>query len=241
MKLFFFILIFIGTHISYAAEGFQNSKDKNVVMLKASASGGTAFVMKTENLGAVLVTQMHVLELGKNLTLQWGYKVGSFFRLIKVEEDAFKIEFQPEVIWQDEELDIAVLKIPQDLLAKCKCGGYDIAPFIEGESYLVGYPIKERRIWPRTSRLIWMWKELFGEVEQQMSSGKVWKDKDEYLGDMDAISGNSGGPILQNGKAIGIIHMLKTWKGEGYRYKNPSLNFIPLTLVSEKLKISSNL
>jgi hypothetical protein len=133
-------------------------------------------------------------------------------------------------------LDVAVLKLPQGLLSKCKCQGYEPAPFAEGEASLVGYPIKERRIWPSTNRLIWMWKELFGEVQQQISLGKVWKDKEEYLGDMDAISGNSGGPVLQSGKAIGIIHLLKTWKGEGYRYKNPSLNFVPLTVISEKLR-----
>jgi hypothetical protein len=52
-------------------------------MLKASTSGGTAFILKTEISGLVLVTQMHVLELGKRLTLQWGHKVSTFFRLEK--------------------------------------------------------------------------------------------------------------------------------------------------------------
>jgi len=52
---------------------------------------------------------------------------------------------------------------------------------------------------------------------------------------MDSISGNSGGAILQEGKVIGILHLLKTWKGEGYRYKNPSLNFIPIETIFEEL------
>lgn len=222
---------------AHTGEGFYPSEERNVVMLKGSTSGGTAFIMNGPTKEKVLVTQLHVIEGHKKpLTIQWGYEVGPFFRLKQIHSEAFQFDYTAEIIWSDRELDIAVLKMPKQLLQLCKCTGFDSGDFVEGPSSLIGYPILERRIWPQTNSFVWMWKELWGHVQQKTSHGKVWKSQEEYLGDIDALSGNSGGPLIQNGKAIGVIHMLKTWKGEGYRYKNPSLNFIPIQAVTEALK-----
>ncbi|OFZ31046.1 MAG: hypothetical protein A2622_00115 [Bdellovibrionales bacterium RIFCSPHIGHO2_01_FULL_40_29] len=240
MKFKLFAVLFFTSYLAQAIEGFQPSSNRNVVMLKASRSGGTAFIFDHSVHGKILITQKHVLELSPDsLNLQWGHEVGPFFRLNKMEESAYQIEFTPQVIWQDNDLDVAVLKIPEGLLEKCVCTGLKQGSFSEGSATLIGYPIVQRRIWPQTSNWVWMWRELWGRVQQQVSTGKVWKSGDEYLGDIDSISGNSGGPIIQEDKVIGIIHLLKTWKGEGYRYKNPSLNFIPIETIIAALSVKT--
>jgi hypothetical protein len=46
---------------------------------------------------------------------------------------------------------------------------------------------------------------------------------------MDVISGNSGGPLLSpSGKVVAVLRTMRLWYGEGYRYKNPSLEFTPI-------------
>lgn len=235
MKHIFGILIFFATIPSFAVEGFQPSHERNVVMLKSRTSGGTAFVFRDPSRGLLIVTQAHVIEGHNSMILQWGHKVGSLFQLQAVDTGAYQFPFDIQPVWQDSGLDVAVLRAPDELLRRCECSGLELALFGSGPASLVGYPITERRIWPSTSKWLWMWKELWGNVVQQMSVGNVWKEGEEYLGDMDSISGNSGGPVLQNGKVIGIIHLLKTWKGEGYRYKNPSLNFIPMEVIVAEL------
>ena len=127
-----------------------------------------------------------------------------------------------------------------DLPVLWSSNGLEDARFQPGPASLIGYPIVARRIWPRTSNWLWMWRELWADVTQQVSIGNVWKENDEYLDDMDSISGNSGGPVIQDGKVIGAIHLLKSCKGEGYRYKSPSLNFILFETVKAELIKAEN-
>lgn len=219
----------------YTSEGFQSSRERNVVMLKSRTSGGTAFIFRDSSRGPLIITQQHVIEGHESVILQWGHKVGALFQLQAVENGAYQFPLPIQPLWQDPALDVAILEAPKEFLARCECAGLEGASFRPGPATLIGYPIVERRIWPSTSNWLWMWRELWGNVIQQVSVGSVWKEGEEYLGDMDSISGNSGGPVLQDEKVIGVIHLLKTWKGEGYRYKNPSLNFVPMEIVLAEL------
>jgi hypothetical protein len=235
LVILFFILFSATT--SFAAEGYSPSHEKNVVMLRGNTNGGTAFILNDPTWEQVLVTQEHVLEVtGDSPTLQWGHVVGPLFQLHQEEAEAYEFVFQADAIWRDKELDVAILKMPEDLKNHCNCNGLDPAVPVDGSASLIGYPITERRIWPRTSGIVRAWKEFWGKVRQQVSIGKIWRTPDEYLGDMDAISGNSGGPIIQNEKVVGTLHLLKTWKGVGYRYENPSLNFLPISVIIDKLR-----
>lgn len=235
MKFLTLLFCFTFSLSTFAAEGFQPSHERNVVMLKSRTSGGTAFVLRSSSDELLLITQAHVIEGHKSMSLQWGHRVASLFRLEAIEPDAYQFTMNIEPIWQDLKLDVAVLKAPNELIDHCQCKGFESAAFQEGAASLVGYPIVARRIWPSTSNWLWMWREIWASVVQQESLGSVWTDGQEYLGDMDSISGNSGGPIIQDGKVIGVIHLLKTWKGEGYRYKNPSLNFVPIEAILSEI------
>lgn len=240
MKLTLIFLTLLTTVASDASEGFQPSRERNVVMLKSQTSGGTAFIFRDSLGEPLIITQQHVIEGHEFMILQWGHNVGPLFRLEAVENGAYQFPLSIRPIWQDSALDVAILKAPEELLQRCECNGLEGALFRTGPATLIGYPIVQRRIWPSTSDWLWKWRELWGDVTQQVSVGSVWKEGEEYLGDMDSISGNSGGPVLQDGKVIGVIHLLKTWKGEGYRYKNPSLNFIPLETVFAEFSKSGN-
>lgn len=207
---------------SSAAEGFRASAEKNVMMLKGRFNGATAFLLKTSTHGQVLVTQKHVLDPG-DLTIQRGNAVGLLFRLKVVEPGAFQRAFVPEKIWESPELDLTVLKPAFDLTALCKCEGLLPSSFTSGPASLVGYPITELRIYPRTSRLFSLWRQLGQDVRQQRSEGAVYAEENGFFGDMDALPGNSGGPILdRNGNVMGIIHAQMAKEEEGYRYKSPS-------------------
>ncbi len=227
MKLLIAILLFLFSKEIYSAQGFRPSYERNVVMLKGKTSGGTAFIFNDHAKGPLIITQQHVIEGHNRMTLQWGHKVGPIFFLGAFEEGAYKSQIDINPLWKDSQMDIAVMKAPSDVVKNCRCVGFEAGSFRVGPAELVGYPITARRIWPSTNKFLWMWRELWATVVQQKSIGLVWKEGEEYLSDIDAISGNSGGPVLQDGRVIGVIHLLKTWKGEGYRYKNPSFNFIP--------------
>jgi hypothetical protein len=222
--------LYLSSSLALAAPGFKPSYDPNVFMLKGKTSGATAFLLDDPTLGKVLLTQVHVVDsLGSDLTLRWGEELGPFYQVVRRDEGSFRLAFRPEVIWKSDELDVVIMRAPDDLLVACRCSGLNAKPYQSGPARLLGYPITGRRIFPRTGRFLSMLGELLGHVSQQQSQGKVWREEAEYLADMDVLPGSSGGPILdQAGDVIGIIHTSKTWYGIGYRYRNPSLNFVPI-------------
>ncbi len=212
---------------AFSAEGFIKSSERNVLMIKGLTVGATGFLLNTPSHGLVLISQVHVIEgLFKPLHIQWGYEVGKFYISKQVEPDAFSFSFSPEIIWKDEKLDVVVMRVPEDVKEACKCTGLDFEPYHDGEGTLIGYPIVARRVYPKTGKFAVGIAELFGHVEQMKSVGRLWKDGEKLFGDMDVISGNSGGPILSDsGKVMALLRTMRLWYGEGYRYQNPSLEF----------------
>lgn len=220
-----------------ASEGFQPSAERPVVMLKGATQGATAFFMQVPAFGNLLVTQKQVADSGDTLTIQWGNAVALFFRLRVVDAGAFQYAFQAKKIWENESQDIAVLQTPLPAWDYCHCRALEAGEFRAGPARLVGYPIIKRRTYPRPNSWWSRLGEVWGEVTQQASEGRVWEANGEYLGDMDALPGNAGGPVLNaEGKVIGIFHSLKSSPDEGYPYRNPSLSFLPIQAVLEGLK-----
>lgn len=220
----------------WASEGFVPSANKNVFMIKGMTSGATVFLTSLPRTGKVLITQVHVLEtLGNNLKLYWGVKFGPFFRIAERSKDSFEIAFHKEVLWQDNTLDVAILKAPQELLEKCGCDGFAIQTFTPGPVALIGHPITGRRTYPHTGKFWTGIGELRGSVEQQMSAGMAWAKDGLVVSDADALPGNSGSPILNpDGALIGVIFKLKTWYGLGYKYLNPNIEITPINAIAAK-------
>ena len=85
------------------------------------------------------------------------------------------------------------------------------------------------------------WKVIgtvFGSVEQMQSAGRTWVENREIVSDIDGLPGNSGSSILDSdGYVIGMLHLLKSWYGEGYKYKVPSINLLPIELILEKYQL----
>jgi hypothetical protein len=77
MKSILILLAFLIAVPSYAAEGFQPSHERNVVMLKSRTSGRSAFIFRDSSRGPLIVTQQHVIEGHESMILQWGHKVGA--------------------------------------------------------------------------------------------------------------------------------------------------------------------
>jgi len=231
------ILIFV-PFLSHAKEGFTPIQDNNVFLIKGATSGATIFLVNLPDRGKVLMTQIHVLdELGQNTKLYSGIKFGWFFREESKASNAFELSFKQEIIWKRDDLDVAILKAPDELIQKCNCLGFEIASYKDGEASLIGYPIIGRRTYPKAGKFWTRLGEVFGSVEEMESSGNVWKEESRILSDIDALSGNSGSPILnEDKKIIGIIHKMKTWYGIGYRYLNPHIEVTSIDEVLEALE-----
>ncbi|MBI3018807.1 MAG: trypsin-like peptidase domain-containing protein [Deltaproteobacteria bacterium] len=234
-KLIIALVLVLFPSLIQAKEGFTPIQDSNVFLIKGATSGATIFLVNLPNRGKVLMTQVHVLEaLGQNTKLFHGIKFGWFFKEENKNNNALELPFKQEIIWKNDELDVAILKVPDELIAKSNSLGLEIAPYKGGEASLIGYPIIGKRTYPKVGKFWTRLGEFFGSVEQMESSGNVWKEGDHILSDIDALSGNSGGPILnEDKKVIGIIHKMKTWHGIGYRYLNPH---IEVTSIDEVLK-----
>ena len=88
------------------------------------------------------------------------------------------------------------------------------------------------------------WKSMgtiLGTVEQKISIGKTWKEKNEIVADIDGLPGNSGSSIFdESGNVIGMLHLLKSWYGEGYKYKVPSINLLPIEYLIERYEEHKN-
>lgn len=228
-------LFLLGT-ISFGAEGFSPSSLPNILMIKGKTDGATGFALNIENVGRVLISQVHVLQnVKKPMKIQWGYEVTPFYYSEKVNPTGFEFAFVPEILWQDEELDVVVMKLPEEL--KERCSGLDSKPYVDGRASLIGYPELARRTYPINFRFWIALKVLLGHVQQMVSIGNVWRTPGgEILGDIDALSGDSGGPVISSdGKVIGVIHTMKTWYGEGYKYQSPSINITPIDVVLSHL------
>jgi hypothetical protein len=220
-----------------AQEGFVPSSNPSVFMLKGRTSGGTVFYARLPKHGPVLVTQVHVLEnLGPKSKLYGGYKFGPFFRVKSRAPGAFSIPLDQQIIWKDDVLDIAILSPPSDIETFCHCQPLEISQFKPGPAFLIGYPVTGRRTYPRTGRFWTRLGELFGSVEQMTSAGTMWQIGDEVVGDIDALSGNSGGPVLDSdGHVVGVIYTLKTSYNIGYRYMTPNIAITPIDKILEKM------
>jgi len=234
------ILIGLVTIVSppvLAKEGFSPSHERNVVELKGPTDGATGFLIQLPKLGLVLMTQVHVVgTIAAKPSITWGVHYGIFFHPVAYDAGSFELPFTPEVIWQDEKMDVAVLKAPPELVDNCHCDGFLADPYSDGPATLIGYPIRGRRTYPLVGKKWTVLGELFGSVEQMQSTGTVWRDGAQVVSDVDAISGDSGGPVLnENGRVIGMIHLLKSWSGMGYRYQSPNIEVTPIDDVLSRI------
>ncbi|OFZ31124.1 MAG: hypothetical protein A2622_00535 [Bdellovibrionales bacterium RIFCSPHIGHO2_01_FULL_40_29] len=236
-----FSFIFIAPSLftnAYAIEGFENSDQQNIFNIRAGISGATASLVNFPNGEHVLTTQAHVLEDFEKypvLKLVWRKTYGRFFLENESKQGSFEISFHPVVLWKDNELDIAFLKVPDGLIEACSCKGLDTKQYHQGPAIMIGYPQTGVRTYPRIGAF---WKHLgvfLETVEQRKSNGKTWIVGNEHVADMDGLPGNSGSSVLdEDGKVIGMLHLLKTWYGEGYKYKNPSISLLPIEFIMEK-------
>jgi hypothetical protein len=239
MRVFFLGIGFLFFALSaHAVEGFESSEHINIFSIRATISGATASLVNLPNGEQVLTTQAHVLddfEKYPALKITWGKTYGKFFLEKDAKQGAFEVSFQPEVLWKDNELDVAFLKVPKGLVEACHCKGLATKQYHEGSAVMIGYPQIGVRTYPRVSAF---WKHLgalWGTVEQRKSVGKTWIKGNEYVADLDALPGNSGSSIQdENGNVIGMLHLLKSWYGEGYQYKNPSISILPIEFIMEK-------
>jgi hypothetical protein len=61
------------------------------------------------------------------------------------------------------------------------------------------------------------------------------------VAEIDCLPGNSGSSIFdEEGNVIGMLHLLKSWYGEGYKYKVPSINLLPIEYLIEKYEEHKN-
>ena len=239
MKRFFHMLAFcLALSLpAYTSEGFESSAANNIFYIGFSRGGGTASLVNLPSGEQVITTQAHVIDgitKDSRLKLTWGKKYGRFFLEWEAVKDSFEIEFLPEILWIDNDLDIAFLKVPIGLAEVCKCKGLYTVSYHEGSASMIGYPQTGVRTYPKVGSF---WKHLgalLGIMEQRKSNGKTWISGAEYVADLDGLPGNSGSSILDSdGKVIGMLHILKSWYGEGYRYKNPSINLLPTDIILE--------
>lgn len=243
-----FSLTFIG--IAYADQGFKPSEDKNIFYLIGDQSlkgidrsrypfpndmqmitfGATAFAVNFPGLGKVLMTQVHVLDAVKlNTRLCWGVENGPFYKIQNISPEAFCIKFDGKIIWKSEDLDLAILTFPHDLVANHLITGLSIDNFTPGKAQVLGYPIIGRRTYPEVSISSMVLGEVHGRVRQMRSVGNVWYDETGIVGDIDMLPGNSGGPVVnEKNNVIGIAKKMRTWAGRGYEYLNPHLEVLPM-------------
>lgn len=233
----FFVAIFLISLDLFAIEGFEDSSNPNIFSIGNSLSFGTASLIRLPSNQLVLATQAHVWQ---DLSDQpsvglFGHKSrGPFFITHSQSSDSWEMNIFPEVLWQDDDLDMVFFKVPEGLLALCKCLGLSVANQLSEDVFVVGYPSLGRRVFPLKHRLFGSFKSLFSIVKQRISKGHLWQDNQVYYSDADALPGNSGSPILNpNGEVVGMLKILKTWYGVGYRYSNPSIEVTPFNKIYE--------
>jgi len=217
---------------------FQSSDFNNVFNLRGQINGATASLVNLPDGQQVLTTQVHVLESFAKyplLKLTWRKFYGWNFQEWLSHPGAFEINFVPKVLWQDDDLDVAFLEVPAGLLEACKCTGLQTRNYHEGPAFMVGYPQTGMRTYPLVGQPWKKWGTLLGTVEQEKSTGKTWIMGEEFVADIDGLPGNSGSSIMDSdGKVIGMLHLLKSWYGEGYEYKVPSVNLSPIEQILQQ-------
>lgn len=230
--------IIILTCHNIATQRFQSSDWNNIFNIRGQINGATASLVNLPDGELVLTTQAHVVDAFAKypkLKLTWRKYYGWYFKEWSSKAGAFEIEFTPEILWKDDDMDIAFLKVPARLTDACHCQGLQTTPYHEGPAMMVGYPQTGMRTHPLHGQT---WKNIgtiLSCVEQKQTSGKTWLSGQEYVADLDGLPGNSGSSILDDkGQVIGMVHLLKSWYGEGYAYKNPSINLLPIDAIIAK-------
>lgn len=249
MKILFYSLtLLFFARPSFAEQGFIPSEDRNVLYLIGDQSlkgidrtqypfpqdmqsitfGATAFAVNLPKIGKVLLTQAHVVDATKiNPRLCWGVENGPLYQIKNISPEAFCINFDKNIIWKNDELDVAILKFPSELNQLIT--GLNIENFAPGKAQVLGYPIIGRRTFPDTSTSAMVLGEVNGVVRQMKSVGNTWYDESGIVGDIDMLPGNSGGPVVnEENNVIGIVKKMKTWSGKGYQYLLPHLEIMPI-------------
>lgn len=227
------------TTVVHAGEGFIPNYDSNTFSIRKQEVGATAFLVRLPSIGLVLMTQVHVLDaVGKQAFLARGMQYGPRQSKVAKEENAFEFPFVQEALWQDDNLDVAILKAPPGLTDICGCQGYEIAELKVGERIsLIGYPMQKSRVYPDVSKEAIRAGREASIIEQVVSVGATWIEMEKVVSDADCLSGNSGGPALNDlGQVVGIIHKMKTWYGIGYKYVSPASEITPIQVVLDRMK-----
>lgn len=222
------LLISFFTGTVWAAEGFQRSSERNVVMVRGGGQMATGFLLRVRPHGMVIITKKSLFEaMREEVTLQWGNSLAWLRRLRVVEDAAYQTQLRSQVIGRDEASDLIALRLPQEVFHLCRCDGFEAAPAKVGPAKLFGYPVLEKRVAENALQRFWL--ELWGDVRQQVSEGKIWAEGGNLAGDMDALPGNEGGPVLDGaGRVMGVVGAVSANSEINFRYSPPTVHIVAL-------------